>query len=189
VGGSAENDCYDPEQVVESGDELDLKLITQTETCGGTHAYATGFVTTDGNFTYAYGFAEARLWLPFDSAGRCTDWPAFWADGTGAWPSTGELDIFECLGGEACWHFHDPSGAPGGCVTTDLFGGWHTFGADWEPGRVTYYYDGVDVGSIGSGITSSPMYLILGLGVGGSGGGPLQSPATMRVGYVRVWQH
>ncbi len=25
--------------------------------------------------------------------------------------------------------------------------GWHTFGADWEPGRVTYYYDGRAVGT------------------------------------------
>ena len=48
----------------------------------------------------------------------------------------------EGLSGQACWHFHDPQGGPGGCSTATYTGGWHTFGADWEPGSVTYYYDG-----------------------------------------------
>ena len=33
------------------------------------------------------------------------------------------------------------------------------------------------------------MYLILNLAADHTYGGPLQAPATMRVDYVRVWQH
>ena len=95
----------------------------------------------------------------------------------------------EGLSGQACWHFHDARGAPGSCSSATFTGGWHTFGADWEPGSVTYYYDGAAVGTITSGITSSPMYVILNLGTDHSNSGPLQAPATMRVDYVRVWQH
>ena len=54
-----------------------------------------------------------------------------------------------------------------------------------EPGIVTYYYDGADIGSVTSGITSAPMFLILSY----ASGDPYQAPAAMRVDYMRVWQH
>ena len=111
-----------------------------------------------------------------------------WADGQ-SWPADGELDVLEGLGGLACWHFHDPAGAPGGCLPGTFTAGWHTFGADWEPGIVTYYYDGTPVGSVTSGVTASPMFVILDLAADNAYGGQIEVPATMRVDYVRVWQH
>jgi beta-glucanase (GH16 family) len=189
----SENDCNDPAQVTEANGELDLNLIAKTETCpAGTKGYATGIVTTNpndgthpaGGFQYTYGYAEARISVTPTSSGGLADWPSFWTDGQ-SWPTDGEDDILEGLGGPACWHFHDPSGGPGGCASGNYGGGWHTYGADWEPGVVTYYYDGVQVGQITSGITSSPMYLILGMGLGSTP----QAPAAERVSYVRVWQH
>jgi hypothetical protein len=201
VGGASENDCYDPAQVVAGNGELDLNLVARTETCDGTtKSYATGFVTTDGLFSYSYGFVEARIWLP--GSGSVADWPSFWQDGQ-SWPANGELDVVEGLGGQACAHWHGPTGngeafAPGGgtgCASGTFTGGWHTFGADWEPGIVTWYYDGRDIGCVESSgtacgganstITAAPMYLILGLGAGSS----TIAPATQRVDYVRVWQH
>jgi beta-glucanase (GH16 family) len=179
-----EVDCDDPRQVTVAHGELDLTLIAKKETCGGrTHPYASGIVTTDHTFSYTYGFAEARMWLP-GGTNTIADWPAFWTDGQ-HWPRDGEQDILEGIDGVACWHFHDASGAPGSCAYGKTFtGGWHTFGADWEPGSVTYYYDGELVGRITSGITGAPMYLILGL----APGDPVVAPATARVDYVRVWQ-
>ena len=178
--------CYDPAQVVQGNGELDINLIAKSESCGGqTRPYASGLLSTRGSFTYTYGYVEARVWLPGTSS--LSDWPAIWTDGQN-WPADGELDVLEGLGGQACWHFHDPLGAPGGCAFGYL-GGWHTFGADWERGSVTYYYDGINVGTITSGITSSPMYVILNLAADNAYGGPLQAPATMRVDYVRIWQH
>ena len=201
VGGTGENDCYDPAQAVVSGGELDLNLIAASEQCSGTSkGYATGFVTTDGLFSYSYGFAEARIWLP--GSGSISDWPSFWQDGQ-SWPADGELDILEGLGGQACAHWHGPTGngagyGPNGgtgCPAGSFTGGWHTFGADWEPGIVTWYYDGKDIGCIASSgsacgaydttITGAPQYLILGMGIGS----PALAPVTQRNDYVRVWQH
>ena len=183
---SSELDCYDPSQVSEGDGELDITLIAQPATCSGmTEPYTTGIVTTDGTFSYTYGYYEVRAWLPASGA-SIANWPAIWADGQD-WPTDGELDVFEGLDGSPCWHFHDPSGGPGGCATANYTGGWHTFGADWEPGSVTYYYDGQDVGTITSGVTSSPMFLILDYAT--SADSPILAPATMRIDYVRVWQH
>jgi hypothetical protein len=180
----AQPDCDDPRQVTVGGGELDLTLSARAERCGGQRKpYASGIVTTDHRFSLTYGFLEARMWLP-GAAGAITDWPSFWADGQ-HWPDDGELDVLEGIGGAACWHFHSPSGAPGGCAAGSYTMGWHTFGANWRPGSVTYYYDGLRVGRITSGVTAAPMYLILGLGPGS----PVLAPATQRVDYVRVWQH
>jgi len=183
---SAETDCYDPGQVSVPGGTLDLTVTAKQETCGGqSQPYAAGIVTTNGKFSFTYGFYEVRAWLPA-SGSQIANWPAIWADGQ-SWPNDGELDTFEGLGGLPCWHFHDPSGGPGDCASGGYAAGWHTFGADWERGIVTYYYDGHAVGSITSGITSAPMFLILDNAT--SKGSPTVAPATMRVDYVRVWQH
>ena len=89
-------------------------------------------VTTIGKFSFTYGAVEARIYLT-GTSGKINNWPAFWADGTGAWPATGELDVMEGLGGSAAYHFHSPSGGPGSNVSGD-FTGWHTYAADWQPG-------------------------------------------------------
>ena len=183
---SVEEECFDPAEVTVAGGEADLNLVAKQERCGGlTEPYAGAILTSNGKFSYTYGYIEARIWMP-GSAGAFADWPAFWASGQN-WPVGGEIDVVEGLGGPECWHFHDPLGAPGGCAAGDYTGGWHTFGADWEPGVVTYYYDGLAVGSVTSGVTSSPMSLYLDLAI--QAGDPIQAPATMRVDYVRLWQH
>ena len=183
-----EKSCYDPAQVSVSGGSLHLDAVARSCTAnnGTTYRYASGLVNTLGRFTFTYGHLEARVWVPSGS-GAVTNWPAFWADGTGRWPTTGENDVFEGLSGRDCYHFHSPSGGPGGCAAAANPSGWHVFAAEWSPGSVTYIYDGTTVGSVTRGITKAPMYLILNLGVGGFGGA-LQAPATMLVDYVRVWK-
>jgi beta-glucanase (GH16 family) len=184
VNGS-EQECYDPAQVSVANGELDLTAIAKVEDCGGVaRAYASGIVTTDGTFSFTYGYMEARIWLP--GSGIIADWPAFWADGQN-WPTDGEIDVLEGIDGQACAHFHNPAGGPGTCASGNFAGGWQTFAADWEPGSVTFYYDGTEVWQDSSGITSAPMYLILNLALDGSPSNTV--PATMRVDYVRVWQH
>src|SRR5579871_5647906 len=80
-------------------------------------------------------------------------------------------------------------GSRGNCPAGTFYNGWHTFGADWEPRSITYYYDGRIVGTIRSGVTHSPMYLILNNATTHLYQIPLHVPADMRVAYVRVWQH
>jgi len=183
---SYEQECYDPSQVTVSGGDLNLTAIAKAQTVNGTtYPDTSGMVTTMGKFSFTYGAVEARINLS-GTNGKVDNWPAFWADGTGTWPMTGELDVMEGLGGNAAFHFHSPAGGPGGDVAGN-FTGWHTYAADWQPGVVTYYYDGQEVGQITTGITSSPMYLILNYAVGGAGG-RVVTPSTMQVDYVRVWQ-
>ncbi|MDR0343734.1 MAG: glycoside hydrolase family 16 protein [Nocardiopsaceae bacterium] len=182
-----ELECYNPRQVRVAGGALLLSLARRQESCGETRPFASGMVNSDGKFQFTYGFAQARIWLP-GRGPRITNWPAFWMDGQ-HWPGDGEIDVVEGLAGQACWHFVDPHANPGGCAPGGYANGWHTFGADWEPGSITYYYDGHVTGRITRGITSAPMYLILNLAAARAYGSRIRVPATMRVDYVRVWQH
>lgn len=197
VGGSNENDCYDASQATEGNGELDLTLVAKSEPCYGGKSYGTGFIQTNGKYSFSYGFTEARIWLP-GTNGNIADWPSFWQDGQN-WPTDGELDILEGLSGQACGHWHGGPNGDGigwnvgsGCSSTSYTGGWHTFGADWQPGSVTWYYDGINMGTItssqasqfGNALAGSPQFLILGL----ANNNPIVAPATQRNDYVRVWQ-
>jgi beta-glucanase (GH16 family) len=184
---SAEQECYDSNQVSESGGYLNLTAIKSSCTIGRKrYAYRSGLVNTMNSYTYTYGVLEVRACLP-GAGGVTSNWPAIWTDGTGTWPATGEDDIMEGLGGQAAYHFHSPSGAPGASVSGN-WTGCHTFASDWQPGVVTYYYDGRQVGQITTGITASPMYIILDYAISANVGGPANVPADMMVDYVRVWQ-
>ena len=176
-----------------TGSALGLTAAAKPETCTqpyyqGTQPYATGSVTTDGTFSFTYGYVEARVWLP-SGPGGVADWPAFWADGQAFSAAGGEIDIVEGLHGDTCATFHDDTGAgTTTCPAGTFAGGWHTFAADWEPGSVTFYYDGSVVAKTDSGVTSLPMFLVLDLALSSGVTSPDLVPATMQVAYVRVWQ-
>ena len=188
-----EIDCYSPNNVTFGNGALNLVVTAQSSTCAGTaEPYTAALISTnpdDGRsapgFQYTYGVLEARIYLPADS-GKIADWPAFWANGQN-WPVTGEDDVLEGLGGSACWSFHNSQGLRNGCIH-NLGPGWHTFATDWEPGSLTYYYDGVEVKSLTTGITSSPMYIVLN-NVVHADKAAVTEPDAMKVQYVRVWQH
>ena len=182
-----EQSCYSPAQVSVGGGSL--QLWASARLCpannGITYPYAAGMVQTAKDFTFTYGRMTARIWVP-PGAGPIRNWPAFWANGTGTWPTTGEINVMEGLRGRACWHFHSTSGGPGGCAALANPSGWHLFAADWRPGSVTYFYDNVQVGRITTGITGDPMYLVLNLGVSSLQSPPVTLPSVMLVDWVRV---
>lgn len=184
---SAERSCMDPAQVTQPGDGY-LHLTGETRACtannGITYDYASALVQTKPHFNFLYGYMEARMWLPSVN-GVTSNWPAFWAAGMGVWPYTGEIDVMEGLHGKDCFHFHSSTTGAGGCAPLSVPSGWHTFGARWSAGSITYFYDGAQVGQITSGVTNVAMYLILQLGIGGEGGA-ITLPATVLVDYVRV---
>jgi beta-glucanase (GH16 family) len=192
-----DDDCYSPNNVTFPGDgTMHLNVTASSSTCGGvTFPYTGAMITTNpddgrpsGGFEYTYGVYEARVYVPADGT-VIADWPGVWADGQ-SWPTDGEDDVMEGLNGEACATFHDPLdiGIRTRSCSTAVTPGWHTFDSDWQPGSVTYYYDGSVIGTVTSGVTSSPMYLILDDTV--KMGEPNDTePAAMQVQYVRVWQN
>jgi beta-glucanase (GH16 family) len=151
-------------------------------------------VNTYSDFRFTYGVMEARV--QFDGTTTIANWPAFWANGTGRWPTTGEIDVMEGLVGKTSWYYHWGKGR-GDAVgdempltgLADSLTGWHTFAADWEPGVITYYFDGVQVGQVTSGVVNTPMHLIVNYALSNTISPPVKVPSTFLVDYVRVWQH
>ena len=173
-------------------------------------------------FTTTYGYIESRMALPATKGA----WPAFWmlpqsTDIYGNWPVSGEIDIMETCGAfkeggnnKACGtlHWGAPEHVYKGSGYVDLksdYNYFHTYAIDWEPGKITWYYDGVAVNTLQnwesmiSGSTDSlsydapfdmPFYILLNLAVdSGQFGGDVNRATfhddiNMYVDYVRAYQ-
>jgi beta-glucanase (GH16 family) len=189
--------CYNPANITFPGDAtVHLNLTATPSRCEGVTRPDTGAVLStnpadgrrSGGFQYRYGYLEARVYVPaYD--GVVAGWPVVMALGH-VWPQDGEDDILEGLYGMLCVHFHSP-----GYATNNLLGGcyprfkpgWHTVASEWQPGSITWYYDGALVKRVTVGITSAPMYIVLANTLAGFY--PHRAATdSMRVAYVRVWQ-
>jgi beta-glucanase (GH16 family) len=77
-------------------------------------------------------------------------------------------------------------------ATPDWTAGWHTFTVDWQPGRLTWYVDGLPTKTV----TEAPslnMYLIANLAIANGARAPAPNastpfPSSLKIDYVRVWK-
>jgi beta-glucanase (GH16 family) len=194
-----------------------LVIVARAERFRGadsiTRDYTSARISTQDRYSFQYGMFEARLRMP---VGRGV-WPAFWALGTDidhvGWPECGEIDVMEYLGQEpttATGTIHGPrdgGGAnadykPGRSVvhTTPLAQEFHTYGVQWLPGSIQFYFDGRPYWSITAAdlpagtrwVFDHPFFLILNIAIGGTwAGSPDASttfPQPLLVDYVRVYQ-
>ena len=164
---------------------------------------------TDGKFKQQYGFFEAEMKLP---VGKGT-WPGFWLynHDLPAYPSKRpEIDIMEAYAGGGAgsgWsdaNLHPTAfastvwvdaGTLGGTkmeATPDLSAAFHTYGVDWQPGRITFYFDGKPFAVVEKPMTD-PLYLVISMWFGSASGKPDASTPTgpsnaLQVNYVRAWK-
>jgi Glycosyl hydrolases family 16 len=195
-GADCNNDPAYPAQppgqvAVDRSGNLDLTITGQPDNCAQAISPQ----------EYTFGIFEARIYLP-PSTGRnsykIADWPAFWLVNGSDWPTDGEIDVAEGMGGfdYASFHYGTSPATEQSLSTYDgsarAYGrpigtGWHTVDVVWAAGSVTIYYDGrVFTAFTGSYITQAPMNIVLTNTEGSAGLFP-GTPSTMQVQYVRVW--
>jgi len=150
-----------------------------------------GQVLTENQFSQTYGYFEARIQMPA-GAGEGTD---FWLlSQGGSWPP--ELDIAEMIGSnpDILVNTLHGDGAPDGhwMGVADMTQGFHTYAVDWEPDKITWYFDGTETFETPTTPDMhQPMYVVLSTGSGQPGswpGAPDPSLVSqMKIDYVRVY--
>lgn len=174
--------------------------------------FTTGHIVSYGKWTQAYGYFEARLRLP-TARGL---WPAFWlmpdrgpSAGPEGWKREStrdggmEIDIMEHLTewgpgryNVAChWDGYEAGHRQWG--TAHLYyrptpDDWHTFGLLWEPGKLTWFCDGLKKAEFAhERVGTQPAYIILNVQMGGWATGDVDEkrlPDFLDIDYVRAWR-
>lgn len=187
-----EEQLYLPDNVsVENGA---LILEARQEQLGD-YQYTSGMITSHAGFSFQYGYVEVRARFP---AGQGF-WPAFWLLPTdGSWPP--EIDVLEINGQEPNTvifsnHYlengdHQSKSMP--YAGPDFSADFHTFGVLWQPDKLTWYVDEIELYSTTVGVPSQPMFLVATLAVGGTWFGSPDSstefPGQYVIDYIRVWE-
>lgn len=183
----------------------------------GNASYTSGRINTQGKHDFKYGYFECRAKVPTGKGYL----PAFWMMPTdenlyGQWPKCGEIDIMEVMGQETnkaygTIHYGEPHDQSQGTysvsVANNFADSYHTYAVDWEPGKITWYVDGIKYheesdwfsAKSGQGTVAypapfdQPFYMILNLAVGGSWVGYPDDSTTyddqqFAIDYVKVYQ-
>ena len=110
-----------------------------------------------------------------------SNWSAWWCD-AGNWPSGGEEDIAEILGGSlTAFNYHSPSGANNGPAPSgNWYGGFHTYTLVRGQTTMSVYWDGVLRRTVTRNDSGAAQAMIINQGSGGGGN-------TIQVAYVRMW--
>jgi len=201
---NAEQGCYKPSNVSESGGMLNI--LTKTDNSCAGYNYTSGMIQPT-NFHFLYGTVRFRAKF----AGGTGTWPAVWLLGANCqasniisaaestppcnWPQPGsdEVDIAEIVGANKgnVNEFVFMSAGNGGCATTptDTSVNFHVYDLIWTPGHLTWKIDGVTTCTDTVHVPNTPMFPIINTAVGGAGGGtinPATLPQTTSVDYITI---
>ena len=211
------------QEYVDSADNIQVKdgklLLKPIKTVDkdGNASYTSGRINTQGRHDFKYGYFECRAKVPTGKGYL----PAFWMMPTdenlyGQWPKCGEIDIMEVMGQETnkaygTIHYGEPHAQSQGTYSVsaaDNFAdNYHTYAVDWEPGKITWYIDGIKYHEESDWFSAKenqgtvaypapfdqPFYMILNLAVGGSWVGNPDDTTTFddqeyAIDYVKVYQ-
>ncbi len=179
-------------------------------------------------FAKTYGRFEIRARVPWGKG----LWPALWMlpqeDRYGGWAASGEIDLMEIVGEKPTEvlnsiHFGSAGSQARALITHvhplpegSTVADWHVYAAEWLPGEIRFYVDGVHTSTRnhwwscsktidGQGVAATkaaelnpwpapfdqPFYLVMNVAVGGNfPGAPNEQtrfPAELQVDYVRVY--
>lgn len=185
-----------------------LVIEARKENFGGREYTSSRLITKD-KFSFQYGRVDIRAALPFGKG----VWPALWMLGSSfssvGWPSCGEIDIMELVGGPnsdgtvlgtAHWSNQGQHAQYGGEVSLPsgkFHDAFHVFSVEWDSTRIQWLMDDVkfhemDITPAELSEFRAPFFLIANVAVGGNlPGSPDNStvfPQRMIVDYIRVFQ-
>ena len=179
---------------------------------GTVREFSSGRIRSKRRGDWLYGRIEVRAKIPVGQG----IWPAIWMlpsdDTHGGWAASGEIDIMEIKGQEpnvlwgtlhhgGPWPDNRHTGTqyrlPRGSFADDF----HTYGVEWEKGRITWLVDGTpwqtqtEWSSSGKAFPAPfdhPFHLVINLAVGGGFVGPPDGttpfPSRFEIDHVRVLQ-
>lgn len=172
-------------------------------------SYTSARMATKGKYALKHGCVAAKMKLPYGQG----IWPAFWMlPESGTWPSAGEIDVMELIGGGAgrdnksFGTLHGPSYSGGNGIqgSATLASGnfsndYHVFEIRWAEGNISWYVDGTlyhfasrDTVPGTWVFDDRNFYILLNLAVGGGwpGNPDLTTvfPQYMNVDWFRVYQ-
>jgi hypothetical protein len=183
-----------------------LKITAKQEYYGGKN-YTSSRIKTQGNVLHTYGRIDIRAKLPFGQG----IWPALWMLGDNfpsvGWPSCGEIDIMEMIGGNgyndrtvhgtAHWESngHAEYGGSNSLSSGRFADEFHVFSIIWTSSSIVWLrddiqYQVIDITNLSA--FHNNFFFILNLAVGGNWpGSPNASTIfdqTLLVDYIRVFQ-
>ena len=166
-------------------------------------------IITQNAQSFKFGRIDIRARLPYGKG----IWPALWMLGdnfaTEGWPSCGEIDIMELVGGDgsndrtvhgtAHWDNNGQHASHSGSTSLPVgqkyADEFHVYTITWEQGNIKWYVDDVLYHQLNT--SSMPafqekFFFIFNIAVEGSWPGPIDAnttfPQYMTVDYVRVFQ-
>jgi len=159
--------------------------------------YVSGLIQSKSKFHQAFGWFEARCKMP----GYAGDFPAFWLFPNGnTYTPRAEVDIMEhwhregeTVAAHLHWDGYEEDHKSIGSGMYSVPGVWdsfHTYAMKWEPGKLTFYADGVAYWShSGEEVPSEELWIILNNALDQwTGIDESAMPTYFQVDYVRVYE-